>query len=335
MNNWSPWVRAYTNIAFIKYWGKANEELMIPQNNSLSLTLDAFYTETRVKWSHEFTQDELILDGKIQDAKSVKKTQKILNYIRSQAQIDSYARIESKNFVPTAAGLASSASGLAALAGAASLAANLNLSRTELSSLARLGSGSACRSIYGGFVEWEKGHDHFSSHAVPIDAADWDLAMIFIIVRSQPKEISSTLGMQRAVSTSPYYDGWLSSTEKDLEQMKKAIKDRDFKQMGEIAESSALKMHALNFSSRPPFNYWSPESIEAMNLVKVLRQKGFSAYFTMDAGPNVKVICPASQMDEIYAFLSQEMPKAELIKALPGPGMKIFDHSGLWVDYHE
>ena len=127
-NNQSKWVRAYTNIAFIKYWGKKNEELILPQNNSLSLTLDAFYTETKVTFDENLDSDILILDGEEEGAKALKKAQVILDLVREMADIESYARIDSKNFVPTAAGLASSASGLAALAGAASLAAGLHLS---------------------------------------------------------------------------------------------------------------------------------------------------------------------------------------------------------------
>lgn len=331
----SPWVRAYTNIALIKYWGKADEQLMIPQNNSLSLTLDAFYSETRVTFDSKYAEDELILDSVKQDASSLKKAQKILDFVRSQAQFNSAARIESKNFVPTAAGLASSASGLAALAGAASLAAGLRLTRYELSALARLGSGSACRSIFGGFSEWEKGHDHESSHAYPIDAHSDQLAMLFIIVKSQPKEVSSTQGMQHAVSTSPYYPGWLTSTKDDLIKIKSAIQNDDIKQIGQIAESSALKMHALNFSSFPPFNYWTPESIEAMNHVKILRNNGFTTYFTMDAGPNIKIICPKDEVQAVSQYFEREMPSTKRVCAFAGPGLQWQNAQGEWVPYHE
>lgn len=333
--NFSPWIRAYTNIALIKYWGKSDENLMIPQNNSLSLTLDAFYTETRVAFSEDQKYDELILDGKRQDAKRLKKALKIIDYIREQSGIQLSARIESKNYVPTAAGLASSASGLAALAGAASYAADLKLPPTELSSLARLGSGSACRSIYGGFAEWVKGEDHLSSHARPIASANWDLAMLFVIVASKEKEISSTEGMQHVVQTSPYYQAWLSSTSDDLKQMKQAIAQENFDHLGCIAESNALKMHALNLSARPPFNYWTAESIVAMDIVEHLRKNGYSVYFTMDAGPNVKVLCKATQIDDIYKVFSQQMPDAQLIKAYPGPGLQIQRPNGLWEDYYD
>lgn len=321
----SKWVRAHTNIAFIKYWGKKNEELIIPKNNSLSLTLDAFYTETKVTFDDQLDADVLYIDGEIEDEKALKKAQVILDLVREDAKIDWRAKIESKNFVPTAAGLASSASGLAALAGAASLAAGLDLSNTELSRLARRGSGSASRSIYGGFAEWQKGTTDKDSIAVPVDDANWDIGMIFVIVDDKRKDVSSTEGMRLVVETSPYYDGWVTSAEEDLADIKAAIQEQDIIKTGEIAERSALKMHALNLSANPPFNYWSPESIVAMRKVSELRESGYPAYLTMDAGPNVKIICRASDLDAIHAILSETYRSDQLVKALPGPGIQILE----------
>lgn len=321
----SKWVRAHTNIAFIKYWGKEDETLILPKNNSLSLTLDAFYTDTQVCFDKKLNKDILFIDGEEQDKKALKKAQVILDLVRKEAGIHEFARIDSKNHVPTAAGLASSASGLAALAGAASLAAGLNLTKEELSRLARRGSGSASRSIYGGFAEWQKGSSDIDSFAIPIDEADWDIGMIFIIVDDGRKEVSSTEGMRRVVETSPYYDGWISSTKEDLIDMKSAIKKQDIVKVGEIAERSALKMHALNLSANPPFNYWSPESIEAMRMVSELRKQGYPVYLTMDAGPNVKLICKASQMEELMEKLLQTFHKEQLVMAKPGPGIQILE----------
>ena len=321
----SKWVRAHTNIAFIKYWGKEDETLILPKNNSLSLTLDAFYTDTQVCFDKKLNKDILFIDGKEQDKKALKKAQVILDLVRKEAGIHEFARIDSKNHVPTAAGLASSASGLAALAGAASLAAGLNLTKEELSRLARRGSGSASRSIYGGFAEWQKGSSDIDSFAIPIDEADWDIGMIFIIVDDGRKEVSSTEGMRRVVETSPYYDGWVSSTKEDLIDMKSAIKKQDIVKVGEIAERSSLKMHALNLSANPPFNYWSPESIEAMRMVSELRKQGYPVYLTMDAGPNVKLICKDSQMEELMEKLLQTFHKEQLVMAKPGPGIQILE----------
>lgn len=321
----TKWTRAHTNIALIKYWGKENEELIIPNNNSLSLTLDAFYTDTHVVFDRSLKEDVLILDGVTQDVTSLKKVQKVLNEVRRQADLTDKARVESINHVPTAAGLASSASGLAALAGAASDAAGLSLSPGELSKLARMGSGSACRSIYGGFSEWEKGHSHSSSYAVPIDEADWDIGMLFIVVNDAKKEVSSRDGMKRTVDTSPFYEGWLQTLGSDLSEMKQAIKERSVQKVGEIAERNALKMHATTLGAQPPFTYWTAESMKAMDAVREIRKQNLTAYFTMDAGPNVKVICRQSEIKQIKQFMLDYFSKSQLIEAKPGPGLHLID----------
>lgn len=323
----TKWVRAHTNIALIKYWGKENEEWIIPKNNSLSLTLDAFYTDTQVIFDKTLKEDELILDDIRQNASALKKVQRVLDEVRSQAGIQLKARVESKNHVPTAAGLASSASGLAALAGAASQAAGLSLSDTELSKLARIGSGSASRSIYGGFAEWVKGHDHDSSFAVPVDDADWDIGMLFVIVNDAVKEVSSRDGMRRTVETSAFYQGWLDSLDKDLRDMKAAISERDIEKVGSIAERNALKMHATTLGANPPFTYWTAESMTAMTAVRDLRKQEYTAYFTMDAGPNVKIICRQSQLTEIKDKLRPLFTDDQLIEARPGPGLHLVDQS--------
>ncbi|WP_368645210.1 diphosphomevalonate decarboxylase [Alkalibacterium putridalgicola] len=319
----SNWVRAHTNIALIKYWGKKDEELIIPMNNSLSLTLDAFYTDTRVTFDDALTADELYLDDMLQDFTALKKVKTVLDLVREKAGIRSKAKVESYNHVPTAAGLASSASGLAALAGAASLAAGLELSSVELSRLARRGSGSASRSIYGGFAEWQKGSSDETSFAVPVDDADWDIGMLFIVVSDKKKDVSSREGMSRTVRTSPFYQGWLDSLEEDLNAMKQAIKKQDIDKVGVIAEQNALKMHATTLGAKPPFTYWSPDSVKAMDSVRALREQGYSVYFTMDAGPNVKLICRQSQLDEIRTHLLSNFTESQLIAARPGPGLHV------------
>ena len=237
--------RAYTNIALIKYWGKKNEELILPMNNSLSLTLDAFYTETEVIFSDSYMVDEFYLDGTLQDEKATKKVSQFLDLFRKEAGLSLKASVISQNFVPTAAGLASSASGLAALAGACNTALKLGLDDLSLSRFARRGSGSACRSIFGGFVEWEKGHDDLSSYAkpVPSDSFEDDLAMVFVLINDQKKEVSSRNGMRRTVETSSFYQGWLDSVEGDLYQLKQAIKTKDIQLLGETMERNGQKMH--------------------------------------------------------------------------------------------
>jgi diphosphomevalonate decarboxylase len=317
--------RAYTNIALIKYWGKENQELIIPMNNSLSLTLDAFYTETEVTFSKELKEDQFYLDNQWQDSKATLKVSRFLDFVRSKTDSSLRAVVKSKNFVPTAAGLASSASGLAALAGAASAALNLNLTPEELSRLARRGSGSACRSIYGGFAEWQKGDSDETSYAVQIPSSDFenDLSMIFVVVNDAQKDISSRDGMQRTVETSAFYDGWLQTVPQDLAKAKKAIKEKDFIALGEVSESSALKMHGTTLAATPPFTYWSAESMKVMNLVRQIRNGGLPCYFTMDAGPNVKLLVERKNEEALLSALSAHLDAKQLVVAHVGPAIEI------------
>ncbi|ENZ6559164.1 diphosphomevalonate decarboxylase [Enterococcus faecium] len=319
--------RAYTNIALIKYWGKKNEELILPMNNSLSLTLDAFYTETEVIFSDSYMVDEFYLDGTLQDEKATKKVSQFLDLFRKEAGLSLKASVISQNFVPTAAGLASSASGLAALAGACNTALKLGLDDLSLSRFARRGSGSACRSIFGGFVEWEKGHDDLSSYAkpVPSDSFEDDLAMVFVLINDQKKEVSSRNGMRRTVETSSFYQGWLDSVEGDLYQLKQAIKTKDFQILGETMERNGLKMHGTTLAAQPPFTYWSPDSLKAMDAVRQLRKQGIPCYFTMDAGPNVKVLVENSHLSEVQETFTKLFSKEQVITAHAGPGIAIIE----------
>ena len=314
--------RAYTNIALIKYWGKENETLILPMNNSLSLTLDAFYTETSVTFSKEYTQDCFLLDGKQQNEAATKKITAFLDLVRAKADCPFYAQVDSRNYVPTAAGLASSASGLAALAGACNAALDLQLTQEELSRLARRGSGSACRSIFGGFVEWHTGDDT-TSYATPVASDGWEeeLSMLFILINDKEKDVSSRDGMRRTVETSSYYSGWLESTPQDLKKLKQAIREKDFQLLGETTEANALKMHATTLAATPPFTYWSPDSLRAMDCVRSLRQQGLACYFTMDAGPNVKVLCQRKDEKAILAQLKKDFQDDQLIVAHAGQGL--------------
>lgn len=319
--------RAYTNIALIKYWGKENQELILPMNNSLSLTLDAFYTETEVTFSEEWTEDLFYLDNQLQDSKATLNVSRFLDVVRSRAGVSLYAVVKSKNFVPTAAGLASSASGLAALAGAASTALHLDLTPEELSRLARRGSGSACRSIYGGFAEWQKGHSDESSYAVkiPSDGFEEDLSMIFVVVNDAQKDISSRDGMKRTVETSAFYDGWLQTVPHDLEKAKKAIREKDFRALGEVTEASALKMHGTTLAATPPFTYWSAESMRVMTLVRKIRNNGLPCYFTMDAGPNVKILVERINEEAVLSALKNQLDEQHLVVAHAGPSIEILN----------
>ncbi|MGG5343179.1 diphosphomevalonate decarboxylase [Enterococcus sp. AZ192] len=322
--------RAYTNIALIKYWGKKDEQLILPMNNSLSLTLDAFYTETRVAFNENLTEDQFFLDGMIQESKQTKKVTAFLDLIRQTYQVELFAKVDSQNFVPTAAGLASSASGLAALAGACAQALNLNLTDTDLSRLARRGSGSACRSIFGGFSEWQKGSSDQTSFARSIDANGWEdeLAMLFVLVDDGVKDISSRDGMRRTVETSSFYSGWLDSIEADLRTAKQAIAEKDFIKLGEVTEANGLRMHGTTLGAVPPFTYWSPESLKVMQLVRDIRKNGLPCYFTMDAGPNVKILVEKKHLTTLKHFLAEHFSSEQLISAYAGPGITLLSTEG-------
>lgn len=315
-------VRAYTNIALIKYWGKRDDALILPTSSSLSLTLDAFYTETSVSFDYSLEKDTFYLNETIQDEAATLKVSRFLNLFREQADLKAPAIIRSTNYVPTAAGLASSASGMAALAGAANLATDLNLSPQELSIFARQGSGSATRSIYGGFVEWQKGTSSSDSYAVKIDDAAWDIGMVVVVVNKKQKELSSREGMKQTVATSPFYSGWIESTAVDLVNIKKAISQHDFEQVGEIAESNGMKMHGTMLGANPPISYWEPDSVLAMQMVRQLRKKGIPCYFTMDAGPNVKVLCRLSDSEKIKTAFLNYFIEDQLIVSGPGSDLK-------------
>lgn len=313
--------RAHANIALIKYWGKKNDELVIPMNSSLSLTLDCFYTETEVVFDDNIDEDYFYLNGNKEDKDATLKVSKFLNLFRDKVGINRSAIVKSINYVPTAAGLASSASGFAALAAATNIASGLNCGPKELSMYARQGSGSATRSIYGGFVEWQKGTSEWDSYAIEIDDASWDIGMVVVVVNKREKAVSSREGMKNTVATSPFYKAWVESAVEDLEQIKISIKNRDFEQMGLIAESNGLKMHATMLGANPPLSYWEPESVMVMQMVRDLRSNGISCYFTMDAGPNVKIICRLSQSNIIKKRLEQIFEAEQIIVTGPGPGI--------------
>lgn len=318
--------RAHTNIALVKYWGKADTDLIIPQTGSLSLTLDQFYTDTMVEFDTSLTTDEVTVNGKHLTVKQASKVHSFLNLVRQQSSRTSFARVTSVNHVPTAAGLASSASAFAALAGAASRAAGLTLDRTALSRLARRGSGSATRSIFGGFVEWHAGHDDLSSYGVPFqENVDWPIAVIALVLDPKRKKVSSRQGMQNSVNTSPFYPAWKQIVADDLAAIKPAILAQDFTTVGETLESNAMRMHALTLSAWPPYSYFNGDTLAAMQTVKALRDSGVACYYTLDAGPNLKVFCQAADVPVIQDRFAQQFGADNVIVAHPGPGIQFLD----------
>ena len=317
---------ARTNIALVKYWGKADLASNLPATGSLSLTLDELWTRTRVTFSRMAELDELRLDGKEASEPARRRVSKLLNRVRDLSGIDSYALVESENNFPTAAGLASSASGFAALAAAASSAAGLALPRQELADLARRGSGSAPRSLLGGFVAVTlgSGEGQASCGIEQIAPAEhWDLRMLIVLCAVGPKKVGSTDGMERTRRTSPYFSGWVDSHGGDLDRARAAIAERDFEALGRVTESSCFKMHALAMSADPALIYLNPVSLAAIQEVLRLREEGLSAYVTMDAGPHVKVLCLPADSSALARALEALPGVVRVLTAAPGQGLEV------------
>lgn len=312
----SKTVRAHTNIALIKYWGKANKALKIPFNSSLSLTLDQFYTDTKVTYDESLTKDVFILDDVLVEDHIAKRVYWFMDQIRERYNISLFARIESWNHVPKEAGLASSASAFAALAKAATL--DLGLDDKELSRLARLGSGSASRSIYGDFVRWNKGTNDEDSFAEPLDIPEWDdIRMVVCMVNDGPKPYLSSMAMDRTSDESVYYKAWVEQSQIDLEAMEIALEKHDIETVGSIAQGNALRMHASLLAVN--MWYFEPETIRIMNVIREL-QKTIPVYFTMDAGPNVKVLTTKDHVDTLIYALGE----VETIVCSKGPAAYVY-----------
>ncbi|MFD1412222.1 diphosphomevalonate decarboxylase [Oceanobacillus jeddahense] len=316
--------RAHTNIALIKYWGKRDESLILPTNSNLSVTLDGFSTETTVHFREGLKEDSFLLNEQKVEGAALGKIAVFLDKVRALYGKEIYAQVQSVNHVPTAAGLASSASGLAALAAASSKAIGLSLDNMELSRLARQGSGSASRSIYGGFVEWQMGEreDGLDSYAVQIaDQSHWDIRIAAVVLSKTVKKVSSREGMRRTVETSPFYAGWLEQTAKDLQEIKQAIIAKDFEKMGSVAEANCLRMHATTLGANPPFTYWQDTTMRVMQTVQNLREQGIPAFFTIDAGPNVKVLYLPEDEAKVKNSLQAMEDVEDIIISKPGSGI--------------
>ena len=283
--------QALANIAFIKYWGNRDNTLRLPLNGSISMNLDELYTRTTVSFQPSLPFDELIINGHEIRGAGLERISYMLDIIRGLADIYELAEVISENNFPSGAGIASSASAFAALALAGSKAAGLSLSEPELSRLARRGSGSASRSIPGGFVEWQTGISDEDSFAFSIaDPGHWNLVDCVAIVSASHKKTGSTEGHGIA-ATSPLQAARVADAPRRLEICRDAILERDFNMFASIVELDSDLMHAVMMTSTPALHYWKPASLEVMNCVRQWRTEGIPVCYTVDAGPNVHVIC--------------------------------------------
>jgi diphosphomevalonate decarboxylase len=319
---------AHPNIALIKYWGKRDERLVVPYVDSLSMTLDVFPTTTTVRLDPGASADSVTLDGAPATGEPRQRVVDFLDLARELAGRTERAAVDTRNAVPTGAGLASSASGFAALAVAAAAAYQLELDATALSRLARRGSASAARSIFGGFALCHAGQGvgaaaDQSSYAEPVPVPDFDPALVIALVNAGPKAVSSRAAMRRTVETSPLYQAWATSGKDDLTEMRAALSRGDLDAVGEIAERNALGMHATMLAARPAVRYLSPATVAVLDGVLQLRRDGTPAYATMDAGPNVKVLCHPADADRVAATLLAAAPGCSVLTARRGPGARL------------
>jgi diphosphomevalonate decarboxylase len=299
---------AHPNIAFIKYWGVKDASIHLPSNGSISMNLGDLETRISVTINSRLKSDELEINHQSIQGEKFARIVEFMDFLRTLARKKLFARIVSENHFPMSAGLASSASAFAALALAGSTALGLKLSEAELSRLARRGSGSACRSIPAGFVEWKAGSTDRSSFAQSFAPPDyWDLVDCVALVKTGEKMLSSKQGHSLAIS-SPLQLSRVADAPRRLDFCRKAILDRDFPALAAIAEEDSNWMHAVMMTSDPPLYYWEPATLGIMEAVAIARAEGLPAFYTIDAGPNVHVITLQSEMADVVQFL-QSLPE--------------------------
>ena len=290
---------AHPNIAFIKYWGNRDNDLRLPSNGSISMNLDGLFTRTTVTFSASFKTDSLRIGKKPVSSPGLGRVSDILDLVRELAGISEPAEVVSENNFPSSAGIASSAAAFAALALAASHAAGVTLTEHELSRLARRGSGSACRSIPGGFVEWYAGIEEADSFATSIAPPEhWDLVDCVAIVSAVRKKTGSTEG-HAVAATSPLQAARVADAPRRLDLVRQAVLERDFDTLATVAELDSDMMHAIMMTSNPGLFYWQPASITIMESVRDWRASGIPVFYTVDAGPNIHVICPQQQAQSV------------------------------------
>lgn len=331
---------AHSNLAFVKYWGKANAELNLPLNNSISMNLSSAQTHTTVEFSDALTSDEVFLNDERLDPTGFfwKRVSQQLDRVRALAHVEMVASVHSRNTFPSGVGIASSASGMAALTVAATAALKLDLAERELSILARLGSGSASRSIPSGFVEWLAGEDSQSSYSHQIAPPEhWAITDVAVVVSASEKSMASSDGHLLALN-SPFLRTRLASLSDRLNVMRRAILDRDFETFGRELESEAISLHAIAMTSawespgawHSGIYYWTPATIELIQATQDWRRDGLHVYFTLDAGPTVHLICPKDQRSAVIDAIRtlerrQKDRQWTLIESEPARGAYVTD----------
>lgn len=312
---------APSNIAFTKYWGKKSEELRLPENGSIAMCLSNLLTTTTVEFDPKYKEDQVTINGEVED-KEESRVIKHLDRIRKLAKIDLKAKVVSTNNFPTGTGLSSSASGFAALSLAGSKAAGLSLSEKNLSILARQGSGSACRSIPDGIVEWQDGNTSESSFAKTIfEPSYWKIADVVVVISKVRKEIGSTKGMKEARS-SIFMPIRVKNMKNKNKLLKKLIKKRNFTEFGQLLEAEALEFHAITLTQYPPIIYWTSETVLLMKAVQKWRSEGLEVYFTINTGQDVHLIVEQKNVKKLLNFLTNLKEVKNVIINYPSTGAR-------------
>ena len=325
MSQYTATAIARANIALAKYWGKSDVALNLPAVPSISITLEPMRTETTVRFDEALREDQLMFKGELATGKPLTRAIKVLDQVRAIAKLPFKARIDTENNFPTASGLASSASGFAALVAASWSAAGLTRDNERWSAMSRQASASAARSIYGGFVELPRGVPGDASVAAKVIAppSHWDVRIVVAVATEEKKDVGSTEGMTLSEQTSPYYRSWVDCSDALTAQVREGILQKNLTKVGEAMEQSTLAMHACMMASRPGLIYFQPVTLAALNTVKKLRKQGVEVYATMDAGPHVKALCHAADAERVAQAFADTPMVVRTLTAHPGGDLEI------------
>ena len=316
---------ANPNIALIKYWGKADEALNLPANPSLSMNLAALTPVTTVEFTRALASDVVTIDNQPAAGEALARVADHLDQVRVLAGIEDRARVVSRNDFPAGTGLASSASAFAALSLAATVAAGLRLDEAALSRLARLGSGSACRSVPAGFTLWDGDSDATSFARQVAPPEHWQLCDVVAIVSRQHKAVGSH-GGHRLATSSPFYAARLAMLPALLDSVRSGVQKRDLAAMGPAIELDALAMHGIMMTSNPSLLYWQPATVAVLQSVRDWRRAGLAVFATLDAGPNIHCLCEVRDAAEVEKHLRAVPGVTGVLSSGPGGGVRLVDY---------
>jgi diphosphomevalonate decarboxylase len=314
--------RAQPNIALIKYWGKRDVDRNLPAVGSISITLADLSTTMSVEFDASLRNDTLSVNDRDKPAMLPRVSACLDNVAGKQREA---ARVISSGNFPIAAGLASSASAFAALVVAADAATGAGLDTASLASLAGAASGSAARSLYGGYAELTNAGDDVAVRSLR-SADEWPLSVVVAITATGPKSVGSTEAMEISRKTSPFYSRWVEQQELDLAEARAAIAERDFGKLASVAEHNCLKMHSVMWGSRPPVVYWNSATLACMQTIRALQARGVAVFFTIDAGPQLKAVCePADEAQVREALTATEAVQDVLVSGLGKGAAQVAD----------